>query len=112
MTGPLRLESSECRWCGSGRRESRHHLFTERQALLPQIRRLWGQVGKDCGWKRPRAPAVRNLWKERATEAMLEFLEDTPVGRWLPVGVARAPREEMAGEGAVSEGEEGRPGPP
>ena len=40
MTGPLRLESSECRRCGSGRRGSRHHLFTECQAMLPQIRRL------------------------------------------------------------------------
>ena len=37
--------------------------------------------GKDCGWKDPRAPAVRKLWKEKATEAVLDFLEDTPVGR-------------------------------
>ena len=43
---------------------------------------------------------------------MLEFLEDSPVGRWLSAGVARAPREEVVGEGAVSEGEEGGPGPP
>ena len=32
MTGPLRRESSEYRWCGSGKRESRHHLFVECQA--------------------------------------------------------------------------------
>ena len=70
MTGSLCLESNECRWCGSGKREflfffvfnqlyfskreSRHHLFTECQALIPQIRRLWKRVGKDCRWKHPR----------------------------------------------------------
>lgn len=32
MTGPLRRESSECRWCASDKRELRHHLFTKRQA--------------------------------------------------------------------------------
>ena len=26
MTGPFHRESSECRWCGSGKRESHHHL--------------------------------------------------------------------------------------
>ena len=108
---PLRLESSECRWCGSGKREPRHHLFTDCLALLPQIQKLWGRVGKDCGWKHPRAPAVKKLWKEYATEVVLEFLEDTPVGRWPSAGVARAPREEGTSEGAGSEGEEGGPGP-
>ena len=37
MTGPLRLESRECRWRSSGKRESRHHLFTECQAWAPRI---------------------------------------------------------------------------
>ena len=69
------------------------------------------RVGKGCGWKHPRAPAVRKLWKEKTTEAVLEFLEDTPAGRWISAGVARAPREEVVGEGAVSGGEEGGPGP-
>ena len=67
-------------------------------------------MGKDSRWKHPRAPAVRKLWKEKATDAVLEFLEDMPVGHWLSTGVARAPREEVAGEGAVSEGEQGGPG--
>ena len=39
-------------------------------------------------------------------------LQDTSVGRRLPAGVVRGPREEEAGEGAVSEGEEGDLGPP
>ena len=55
------MESSECRWCGSGMRESCHHLFTERQALIPQICRLWKRVGGDCRWKHPKEPAVGKL---------------------------------------------------
>lgn len=47
-----------------------------------------------------------------ATGAVLEFLDDTSVGRWLSAGVVRAPRVEGAGEGEVPEDEEGGPGPP
>ena len=97
------------RWCGSDKRESRHHLFTESEAWRPQIRRLWRRVGKDCGWKRPRAPAVRKLWREEATEAVLEFLRDTRVGCWTASRGAGRPAEEAdQGDG----GEEGGPGPP
>ena len=32
MTGPQRLETDECWWCNCGRRQSRHHLFTECRA--------------------------------------------------------------------------------
>ena len=80
MAGPQRLESDECWWCNCGKRQTRHHLFSECRARAPQIRRLWGRIGKDCHWERPRAPPVSWLWKEGATEAVLEFLEDTPVG--------------------------------
>ena len=53
---------------------------------------------------------MRRLWKEEATGAVLEFLVETSAGRWL--SVARMPRVEEAGEGKVSEGEEGGPGLP
>ena len=66
-------------------------------------------MGKDCGWERPRAPAVRKLWDERATEAVLEFLEDTRVGCWIAAGTARRQAE---GVGQSGEGEEGGPEPP
>ena len=109
MTGLLQAETSECRWCGSGKRESRHHLFTECEAWRPQIRRLWRRVGKDCGWKHPRAPAVRKLWREEATEAVLEFLRDTRVGCWTASRRAERLAEEAdQGDG----GEDGGPGPP
>ena len=37
---------------------------------------------------------VRHLWDERATEAVLEFLQDTRVGR---IVTARGPPEEEEG---------------
>ena len=111
MTAPLRRGSSDCRWCGNGKRESRHHLSIECRAWAPQIQRLWRLVGKDCRWEHPKAPAVRKLWKEGATEAVLEYLADTQVGCWSSAGERRAPREaEDLGE--AEEGEEGGPGPP
>ena len=69
-------------------------------------------MGKLCRWEHPKAPAVRKLWGEGAAETVLEVLEDTSVGRRLSAGVVRAPRVEEAGEGEVSEGEDGGPGLP
>ena len=108
MAGPLHRESDECQWCKCGKRESRHHLFVECKAWAPQIRRLWRRVAKDCRWKHPKAPAVRKLWKGRATEAVLEFLRDTRIGGWQTSRVKALAEVEAAG----SEGEENGPGPP
>ena len=80
------------------------------QGLGPQNRRLWRRVARDCGWKHPKAPAVRNLWKEGATEAALEFLGEVWAGCWQTMRVMVPVEAES--EGAVSEGEEGSPGPP
>ena len=77
MTGPQRLETDECWWCNCGRRQSRHHLFTECRVWAPQISEPWLRIGKDCGWEHPRAPALRWLWKDDAVGAVVEFLEST-----------------------------------
>ena len=45
MTGPQRLASDKCWWCNCGKRQTRHHLFTECRAWSPQIRGLWKRVG-------------------------------------------------------------------
>ena len=67
-------------------------------------------MAKDCRWKHPKAPAVRRLWKEEdATVAVLEFLGEVRAGCWQG-GRVRAPAE-AEGEGLVSEGDEGGPGP-
>ena len=59
-----------------------------------------------CGWEHPRVPLVKWLWKEEATEAVLDFLQDTRVGCMVTV---RRPLED---EGGYSDNEEGGPGPP
>ena len=50
------------------------------QRCGPEIRRMWQRIRLDCGWSG--APTVRRLFgDERATPAVLEFLEDTMVGK-------------------------------
>ena len=114
MTGPQQLDSDGCWWCNSGARQSRHHLFIECRAWAPQTRTLWRRIGEDCHWEHPRAPALRYLWKEEATEVVLEFLESTRVGRRMPAEVAGLRVDEVRGEEDAwsSEGSEGGPGPP
>ena len=78
------------------------------QGLSPQIRKLWKRTGEDCHWEHPRAPSVRRLWKDKATEAVLKYLEDTRWGakrrleglRWMSAGTTmrvRSQRERRPG---------------
>ena len=114
MTGPQRAESDECWWCNCGKRQSRHHLFTECRAWMPQIRKLWRRIGKDCGWEHPRAPALRWLWKDDAVGAVVEFLEGTRVDSRASAERARGRvDEDRDGEETLGqESEEDGPGPP
>lgn len=71
------------------------------------------RIGKECGWKHPRAPLVRLLWKERATEAVLEFLRDARAGRRAAVMVTIGPQEDRGEESERRAGdEESGPAPP
>ena len=92
-----------------GRKETaRHHLFTWCRAWRPQIARLWKDIGKAHGWKHPRAPSPKWLWKEMPTETVLEFLRDTRLGY---ISTRRKLPEE--GEGGYEEagaGDEGGEG--
>ena len=114
--------NDRCWWCGSGERQTRHHLLIRCRRWTPEIRRLWQRVEKDCEWESPRAPSVRLLFRDaRATPAVLEFLEDTKVGR-MPGQALFGAQEESdleeivlwseGGGGPGSESEEGGPGPP
>ena len=71
----------------------------------------------------PRAPSVRLLFRdERASPALLEFLEDTRVGRMPGLALMGVLEEESEleeivlwpaeGEGSEEESEESRPVPP
>ena len=109
----------ECWWCNTGQRQTRLHLFSRCRRWTPQIRDLWRRIDAEEGGG-PRAPAVRRLFRPGATEAVLDFLRDTRVGR-LPRLADCGVMEDGAGEdlelwaeseGSDSEGEEGGPGPP
>lgn len=97
-----------CTWCGGGKQQTRsHHLFTVCKAWLPQTRKVWRAKGRAHGWKHPRAPAMKCLWKEKSTEAILEILRDTRVGC---ISTRRVLPEERLGDkmaGSCGEGEEG-----
>ena len=108
-----RATDDMCWWCGGRKQQTRHHLFTVRRARLPQIRKLWKEIGKAQGWKHLRAPWGKWLWK-KPTEAVLVFLKSTRVGcvgtrRKLPQEGEHSLYEEA---GAGDAGGEGGPGPP
>jgi hypothetical protein len=86
MKEKLRMvDSDECWWCDAGVRQTRHHLFCECRAFRPQIVKMWRAVGEALGWKRRRRKRVSDLfYREEATEAVLEFLRTTGVGKFPP----------------------------
>ena len=106
-------------WCDTGQRQTRLHLFSHCRRWAPQIRDLWLKIDAVTGGG-PRAPAVRRLFRPEATQAVLDFLRDTSVGRLprlVPFGImeqgSSGDLELWAeSEGSESEGEEGEPGPP
>ena len=105
-----KTDDDRCWWCGGGKKQTRHHLFTECRAWCPQISRLWRDIGKADGWKRPRAPSVKWLWKERSTEAVLVISGNTRVGC---ISTRREPQEEECDrEGSGGGGRTGGAGPP
>ena len=104
-----------CRWCRSGEKQTRSHLFVKCRRWEPEIRRLWRRVELDCGWGGARAPLVRHLFRdERAVPAILEFLEDTRVvkmlGRILLAGGPDLEEGGLEGFSLQVEGEEEGPG--
>ena len=99
----------KCWWCGGGKQQTCHHLFTECRAWLPQIRKLWKDIGKAHRWKHLRAPSGKWLWKEESTEAVLACPGSTRVGC---ISAGRRPPGDVDADGAGDGGEEGGPGPP
>ena len=101
-------QSDLCWWCGSGERQTRFHLFARCRRWDPEIRRLWQRIKVDCRWSG--APSVRQLFgDERAVPTVLEFLEDTIVGkmpgRILMAGGPDLEEEELEGFSLQVQGE-------
>ena len=63
-----KTDSGKCWWCRGGQ-QNRYHLFTECRAWPPRARKMWKTMGKVCGWRQRKAPPVKYLWKDMATEA-------------------------------------------
>jgi hypothetical protein len=84
-------ESDAYWWCDSGRKQSRGHLFggcrawkRECLALKKRVERLTGKKRKRGQRRSERGARLKvvDLFKdERLTEAVLEFLKDTEIGR-------------------------------
>ena len=56
-----KTDNDRCWWCGGGKQQARHQIFTECRAWLPQIRKLWKDIGRAHGWEHPRGPSVKRL---------------------------------------------------
>ena len=114
------ISSEDCWWCGSGERQTRLHLFSRCRRWTPEIRELWRRLNAEGGGC-PRAPSVCRLFGDpQATEAVLDFLRSTWVGR-LPGLAMFGIMEDEPGrelelwaedESPDDEGDEGGPGPP
>ena len=85
-----------------------YHLFTECRAWLPQTRRMRRTIGKANRWMHPRAPAIKWLWKEKSTEAVLGVLRDTRIGC---INTRRALPRKRLGDEMSRSGGEGKKGP-
>ena len=69
-----------CFWCGSGEKQSRHHLLVKCRRWGPEIRKMWQRAKAESGWGG--APSVRRLFRdEKNVKAILEFLKGTKVGK-------------------------------
>ena len=74
--------------------------------------RLVEEDRKEFHWEHLRAPVLRWLWKEEATEAVIEFLEDARVGCRVSSRRALVDENRDREEGPGQGGEEGGPGLP
>ena len=84
------------------------------QGVGPPDQGAVAESRRDCGWKHPRAPALRWLWKGDAVGAVVDFLEKTRVGSRASAEMARTrANEDREGDEALGqESEEDGPGPP
>lgn len=77
-------ESDTCWWCEKDVRQTREHLFKECSHWKDDIRILWQQVERDVRprWKRFKWKPISALFNEKkTTEAILNFLDRTGVGK-------------------------------
>jgi hypothetical protein len=84
LTRIKKKESDICWWCDSGRKQTRGHLFGRCRAWRRELLALKTKVERLKGKRRGRGArlnVVSLFQDERLTEVILEFLEETEVGR-------------------------------
>jgi hypothetical protein len=77
-------ESDICWWCDSGRKQTRGHLFRRCRAWRRELLDLKKKVERLKGRRRGRGARLKvvSLFQdEQLTDAVLEFLEQTEIGR-------------------------------
>ena len=78
-------ETEEGRWCGSGGRETRGHLFGKCEKWKEDRLKLYQRLRKDCKLKGKIHWSVKKMFQEeRATAAVMAFLKDTMIGYKVP----------------------------
>ena len=93
-----KTDSDKCWWCRGGKQQTAITSSLSAGHGPHRPRKCGTTIGKACGWNHPRAPSVKHLWKDKATEAVLDSLRDTA---GCMVNVRRLPREE-GGEGGMA----------
>ena len=68
-----------CWFCSTSEKQTRFHLFVKCRRWEPEIRKLWQRARLDSGWAELHLCAV--FGDERNVPAILEFLEETKVGK-------------------------------
>lgn len=76
------------------RRQIRYHLFFKFRRWMPEIRRLWERVGRDCQWESSRALQSPSFRDEQATPALLESLDGMRAGRMPGLALSRFEEDE------------------
>jgi hypothetical protein len=77
-------EADTCWWCHSGRKQTRGHLFGGCKAWKRELLALRKKIEKLTGKRRGRGRRLKvvSLFQdERFTEAILDFLDETEIGK-------------------------------
>ena len=98
-----------CWWCNSGRRQSRHHLFTERRAYPPPDQEVI-EDQEGLGVEAPKGAISQVAMGSRGYDGCFGVSGGHQGG--MQVVYCGSDRPTGEGQGSNSEREEGGPGPP
>ena len=78
-------DTDKCRWCESGERETRGHLFGQCERFTQERRALYSRLRVDCKLRgRINWPVWKMFQEEKATGVVMAFLKNTTIGYKVP----------------------------